>query len=135
MESRFLVDTNILIYSFSKVIPEKVQDIITPIFLNSFNISVINKIEFLGWRELNNREFIQAISFISNAQVLPLNDLVIDETIKLLKQTMLKLNHHTLSLFRNLLFLLLSRLSLYFLLSYFHSTRQIVWLNSCAASG
>jgi toxin FitB len=91
MESRFLVDTNILIYSFSQVIPEKVQDIITPIFLNSFNISVINKIEFLGWRELNNREFIQAISFISNAQVLPLNDLVIDETIKLRRDVNIKL--------------------------------------------
>jgi len=91
MESRFLVDTNILIYSFSKVIPKKIQDIITPIYLDSFNISVINQIEFLGWRELNDQEFNQAIRFINNARVYSISDRIVDETIKIRRDVKIKI--------------------------------------------
>ena len=51
MDKEYLVDTNILIYYFADVIPEKELNRIEKIFISFFNISIITKIEFLGWEK------------------------------------------------------------------------------------
>jgi len=45
-----LLDTNILIYYFNGLIDDERIDVLLK---NSFNISVITKIEFLSWSKLN----------------------------------------------------------------------------------
>ena len=49
MKNRFLIDTNIVIYYFNGVI---VDNTIHNILKDSFNISIITKIEFLSWNKL-----------------------------------------------------------------------------------
>jgi hypothetical protein len=81
MESRFLIDTNILIYVLTQALSDRLTEKINKIFQDSFNISVINKIEFLGWKEATPDEHQQAIDFLSNAKVFAIDDPVIDKTI------------------------------------------------------
>ncbi|MEA2033951.1 MAG: hypothetical protein U9N40_00430 [Euryarchaeota archaeon] len=48
---KYLIDTNILIYYFADTIPKQAVSKIEEIFRASFNISIITKIEFLGWEK------------------------------------------------------------------------------------
>ena len=91
MGSRFLIDTNILIYVLTKALSDRLTDKMNKIFQDSFIISVINKIEFLGWKEATPEEHQQAIDFLSNAQVLALDDPVIEKTIELKRLIKIKL--------------------------------------------
>ncbi len=79
----YLVDTNILIYHFNNTIPEHSQDKIHSILKDHFNISVITKIEFLGFKGHTDESFIKAQSFIEHADVLGINPEVIDMAISL----------------------------------------------------
>jgi hypothetical protein len=49
MGQGFLIDTNILVYYYEGLIPAYSVQEIDEILRQSFNISVISKIEFLGW--------------------------------------------------------------------------------------
>jgi Predicted nucleic acid-binding protein, contains PIN domain len=79
--NEYLVDTNILIYYFADTIPEKKVSRIEDIFRTSFNISIITKIEFLGWGKHMEKGFDKAQEFISFANVIPLTDEIADLTI------------------------------------------------------
>jgi len=48
MGQRYFVDTNIIIYEFQDKFPPENVEIIDKIFDESFNISIISEIEFLG---------------------------------------------------------------------------------------
>ncbi len=48
---RHLLDTNILIYYLADAIPRESLAAIEAIFSSSFRVSIITKIEFLGWRK------------------------------------------------------------------------------------
>lgn len=82
----YLLDTNILIYHFADQLPSHAQETIDDIFKRNFNISVITKIEFLGWRKLNNKQMQKAKEFLSFATVISLNRLISDRTI-IIKQS------------------------------------------------
>ena len=78
----YLIDTNVVIYYFNGLTQdEKLHDVIT----KSFNISVITKIEFLGWVEfLNDADlYSQAKEFISYANVFELDEDIAEQTIAL----------------------------------------------------
>lgn len=83
MEPRFLIDTNILIHVFSQELLEQQAGKMNDIFQYSFNISVINKIQFLGWKEASLKEQQQARDFLPHSNVLVLDDPFIDRTIQL----------------------------------------------------
>jgi len=87
----YLVDTNILIYHFNNTIPEHSRDEINRIFKDHFNISVITKMEFLGFRGHTEESFIKAQSFIEHADVLGINPEVIDMAISLRRKNAIKL--------------------------------------------
>jgi len=91
MGSRFLIDTNILIYVLTQALSDRLAEKINRIFQDSFIISVINKIEFLGWKDAGTDQHWQAIDFLSNAQVLALDDPVIEKTIELKRKVKIKL--------------------------------------------
>jgi len=80
MKNKYLIDTNIVIYYFNGII---VDEVVHTILEQSFNISIITKIEFLSWQKLlNNEELKQkAIKFISNATIYDLDEVVAEETI------------------------------------------------------
>ena len=80
--NKYLIDTNILIYYFNGLIEDnKVHKIIK----DSFNISIISKIEFLSWKVLKESNFLneKANEFVSYANIYNLNDYVVNETILL----------------------------------------------------
>jgi predicted nucleic acid-binding protein len=89
MLSRFLIDTNILIYYFNGLLD---NDEIHTIFAESFNISIISKIEFLSWNKLlkNNELQEKAKTFISYANVIELDNNIADKTITLRQKYNLK---------------------------------------------
>ncbi len=80
MKNKFLIDTNIIIYYFNGII---VDEAIHSIIQDSFNISIITKIEFLSWQKLLNDEDLRkkAMSFISNAIIYDLDEIVANQTI------------------------------------------------------
>lgn len=82
----YLIDTNILIYHFADQIPAHAQEAMDNIFKNHFHISVITKIEFLGWQKISDKQLKKAKEFLDFATIIPLNKPVVDRTIKI-KQT------------------------------------------------
>jgi hypothetical protein len=56
------------------------------IFKQHFNISVITKIEFLGWRKFNEKQMKKAKEFLDFATVINLTKPIVDRTIRI-KQT------------------------------------------------
>jgi hypothetical protein len=81
MRGNFLLDTNIIIYFFNGIIDD---ERIFSILQESFNISIITKIEFLSWKKLLNDVSLQekAVDFISYATVYDLDDVVAQKTIE-----------------------------------------------------
>ena len=65
-----MIDSNILIYHFADEIPAEEQDKIKSIFKKSFNISIIAKIEFLGWKRHTESGFKEAKEFLQKSRVI-----------------------------------------------------------------
>ena len=87
----YLVDTNILIYCFNNDIPMDSVDKIEEIFSQHFNISIITKMEFLGFRGHNENSFKQAKSFIMNANAIGLDDVISDRVVDIRRSHNIKL--------------------------------------------
>lgn len=82
---RCLIDTNIVIYYFSGLTDD---DNIHELLADSFNISIITKIEFLGWSQfvVDAQLHDKAKAFISNARIFGLTDEIVEKTIALRQQ-------------------------------------------------
>ena len=65
----YLFDTDILIYFLAGKIPSKVLHKIENILYHSFNISIITKIEILGWQGHTQESFLKTKEFIKNANI------------------------------------------------------------------
>ena len=61
----YLLDTNILIYHFNDNIPEDQSEKVDNIFKKYFNISIITKMEFLGFRKHTSFTFEKAKDFFA----------------------------------------------------------------------
>lgn len=82
---RYLIDTNIVIYYFNGLTAdEALHDLLK----ESFRISVITKIEFLGWGEFsaNPALYSQAKTFIRHATLYGLTEEIAEQTIQLRQQ-------------------------------------------------
>ncbi len=66
MEEKFLIDTNILIYYTCGFIPQNMTEKLDEILESSFYISIITKIEYLGWEKYNEEQFEIAVKFIES---------------------------------------------------------------------
>jgi predicted nucleic acid-binding protein len=87
----YLLDTNILIYYLADTIPKKEVSKIEKIFRTSFNISIITKIEFLGWGKHTKEGFEKSREFISFANVIPLTDEIANLSIDKRRESKIKL--------------------------------------------
>ena len=79
----YLLDTNILIYHLKGNIPEREIEKLEDILKRSFIISVITKIEFLGWRKHTVDGFLKAQEFLRHAAIIPVDDELADLAIEL----------------------------------------------------
>lgn len=87
----YLIDTNILIYYLAGEIPEKEKNKINKIFREDFNISVISKMEFLGFQKHTDESLNIAKRLVEYANIIGLTDDVVEEVISIKIQKKLKL--------------------------------------------
>jgi predicted nucleic acid-binding protein len=81
----YLIDTNIVIYYFNGLTDD---ESIHAILADSFKISIITKIEFLGWGQFATELglYTQAREFISHATVFDLKEAIAEQAIRLRQQ-------------------------------------------------
>lgn len=81
----YLIDTNIVIYYFNGLTDDEA---IYTILADSFKISIITKIEFLGWRQFADdlESHTKAREFISYATVFDLKEAIAEQAILLRQQ-------------------------------------------------
>jgi predicted nucleic acid-binding protein len=91
MGTEFLIDTNILIYYFDGKMQPEVKQRTEDIFEESFKISVISKIEFLGWPDFSDQASTKANEFIANANILTLTEEIVNKTISIKRKKKIKL--------------------------------------------
>jgi toxin FitB len=82
LKTEYLVDTNILIYHVAGS-KESTDFINQAIKAKAFNISVITKIEFLGWNKHTPDGFEKCRQLIDRANVHPLDEHVTNKAIEL----------------------------------------------------
>ena len=88
---RYLIDTNILIYHFADKIPEEEQLKINTILKNSFNISIITEIEFLGWQKHTKNGFNKAKELLQSSRVINIDKQIASKTIEIRQKHSVKL--------------------------------------------
>lgn len=88
---RSVIDTNILIYYLAEDIDEKVYANIEQYLQESFQISVISRIELLGWQQGGDEWLTIAEKFLSSAVIFPLTNEIADKTIAIRKKHSIKL--------------------------------------------
>jgi hypothetical protein len=87
MGKRYLIDTNILIAFQENILPSAGQQFVAAAIDNEFNISIVNKIEILGYSKVTN----ETKKFISLATVFELDNDIADTTIKIRQSRKIKL--------------------------------------------
>ena len=88
---RYLLDTNILIYYWKGDIPKGEMKRVEEIMNHSFIISIITKIELLGWRNHTREGYEIARDFLDRAEILPIDDDLAEFTIELKRNNNIKL--------------------------------------------
>ena len=86
----YLLDTNILIYYFNGEMESQVKNKTSEMMKISFQISVISKMEFLGF-PFNPEEKQQAIKLLEFASIKPLNDEIVQRVIEIRQEKRIKL--------------------------------------------
>jgi len=87
MGAKYLLDTNTIIDFSERLLPENGHVLVAGILNSGAQISVITKIELLGFHGVNT-----AIKeFVSSAKVIGLGEKVIDETIAIRSKRKIKL--------------------------------------------
>jgi predicted nucleic acid-binding protein len=87
----YLFDTDILIYFLAGKLPEHTIEKIEEILGYSFNISVITKIEILGWKGHTEESFRKTQEFIKDATIFGLEEKIVEEVIKLRRNKKIKI--------------------------------------------
>jgi len=91
MGKRFLIDTNIVSKYFQRLLSEEGRNLIRTLNDDAVFISVINRIELLGWN-INDDDLEASIkNFVESVSEIPLDESIIVETIKIRKRVKIKL--------------------------------------------
>lgn len=91
MGTRLLVDTNIVIYYLGDALPDPAAIMLDVVLEAEANLSVITRIELLGYSSADETETARTEAFIQRAVVHPLSEDVISQTIDLRKTYRIKL--------------------------------------------
>lgn len=90
MEQRYLADSNIIIDYVGNRMPDKALHILDVYFNDNLTISIISKIEVLGFNG-NDNELKRVAEFIALANIVFVDDAIADKTIELRKIYKIKL--------------------------------------------
>ena len=82
MGQKYLIDSNVLIDYMADLIPAQGSDFVENLFNTQFLISVITKIEVLGYNDFPHK-MLTMRNFIALSEILPLNETVTEKTIGL----------------------------------------------------
>ncbi|MEA3222438.1 MAG: type II toxin-antitoxin system VapC family toxin [Thermodesulfobacteriota bacterium] len=88
--TEYLIDTNILIYH-TQGSDETIRFISRAIAQRSFNISILTKIEFLGWDKHTPKGFEKCRRLTQLANIYPVDEDIADKAIKLRRKMKIKL--------------------------------------------
>lgn len=91
MELNYLVDTNVIIDFFKGNLPESSQLVLANLINNKIKISVISKIELLGFPNASKKEIALLNEFCEEAKIYQLDDAVISATIQLRQKHKIRL--------------------------------------------
>ena len=91
MGRKVLIDTNICIGYIGGKFQSHILDELDQLIENEYHLSVINKIELLGFHDLTPHEGIKFRLIVNNSVLHSLDDEVIEKTIELRKQYRIKL--------------------------------------------
>jgi predicted nucleic acid-binding protein len=86
----YLLDTNILIYYFNGEMESNVKNKVSDIIRENFQISVISKMEFLGFA-FNSQERQKAVHFLDYATIKTLSDEIVQHVIGIRQKKRIKL--------------------------------------------
>lgn len=78
MEQSYIIDTNVIIDNFGNKLPDNAK---TWLFSIDLTISDVTKIEVLGWVNATKEQLQPLYDFMEIANVLPINEAVIEKTI------------------------------------------------------
>lgn len=87
----YLIDTNVAIEYIGEALPEKVLALLDGAIDGQFYISVINKIELLGFAGITENEELKFLELINAADVLGLDEDIVNSTIEIRKAYKTKL--------------------------------------------
>jgi hypothetical protein len=87
----YLIDTNVAIYYFGSLLSEDAASFIENLFRSNYHISVINRIELLGFDKISPAQSKALEAFVYNATIIDLDEAVVIETIKIRQQSNTKL--------------------------------------------
>lgn len=90
MGQRFLIDTNVIIDYTANRLDDKGSTFVEKVFNTGFNVSVVVKIEVLGYGNAPDKMHLLE-AFLATATLLPLDDSVTQKTIDLRRIKKLKL--------------------------------------------
>lgn len=88
--SEFLTGTNLLIYHAAGF-TQSIKFLEGVIQEDSFNISIITKIEFLGWDKHTEEGIEKCWQLIALARIIPLDNSIADKAIEIKRKTNIKL--------------------------------------------
>ncbi len=91
MGTRYLVDTNIAIYLLSGRLPSNAAAFLKPILDLECSLSIVAKIELLGWQFPTSKDELKAVDFIANSTIIPLTDVIAEKAIEIRKSKKIKL--------------------------------------------
>ena len=81
--TEYLIDTNILIYYLAGALPPEEKLHVDKILKDSFNISIITRIELLGWKGHTPEGLIRARHLLDCAGCLSLTEPLAEKTIEI----------------------------------------------------
>jgi predicted nucleic acid-binding protein len=90
-QHKYLIDTNISIYYFGSILSESAIAFLESLFKSKYYLSVINRIELLGFSNLTENEYNALETYVKSATLLDLDEAVILETIRIRREYRVKL--------------------------------------------
>ena len=87
----YLIDSNVIIDYLENRMPQKSRNFITQALEKSFQISIITYVEVLGFDEEDEKKWELLKAFFKMAKVYVINERIAEQTIKIRKQTKIKL--------------------------------------------
>ena len=91
MGTRFLLDTNSVIYYLDNALPDSAMFFLDNALDNESNISVISEIELLGWNPPKDISLKPVQDFVDTSTVFPLDEVIVQKTIEIRRIKKIKL--------------------------------------------